>query len=385
MQSRIFGNNILGKSIGWLCFGMVVLCQQTLEASHFRFGHVSWQRAAGNTNSLVVEITVVEAWRKATSGPGSIFYTISNDGTTFDTVGAPVIGTLTDIVGDDYEIYSRTLTHTFPSNGVYTVTSSTTFREGELVNAPVTLQLTLDLRASNTGAPLIINPVVLQLPVNTTNSIQIPLLDPDGDPFTVRFATSAESGIGNLPTVGGNQMTITTGGVLIWDTTGGTAGQQFAVQLAIEENHPGFTTTGRVPLEFIVELLDVATNQPPTCSGPTGNLVAQVGTPFSVTFLATDPEGRPLVVNGQQLPPEAVLVPANGSTNASPSSVRLEWVPRFSQLDQTFPVTVVYTDDGRLTATCGFTIRVSTFLPLPAFDLVSVSGGGSGNGVRSIR
>ena len=118
MQSRIFGNNIVGKSIGWLCFGMVVLCQQTLGASHFRFGHVSWQRAAGNTNSLVVEITVVEAWRKATSGPGSIFYTISNDGTTFDTVGAPVIGTLTDIVGDEYEIYSRTLTHTFPSNGV---------------------------------------------------------------------------------------------------------------------------------------------------------------------------------------------------------------------------------------------------------------------------
>lgn len=384
MQSRASRENSISRCCtAWLCLALLVLSQATIQASHFRFGHLSWQRASGNTDSLVVEVTVVEAWRKDTSGPGSIVYTIDQDGTTFSSLGAAVIGTLTDIAGDEYEIYSRTITHTFPTNGVYTITSSQTFRLVDLVNAPatpVTLQLTLDLRPSNTGTPLTVNPVILQLPVNTSNSVAIPLVDPDSDPISVRFATAAESGIATIPSVGGNQMSVTPTGSLVWDTTGGTVGQRFAVQLAIDENHPGFTTSGRVPLEFMVELVNVATNQPPTCNGPSGNLSAQVGTPFSVAFSGTDPEGRPLALNGQQLPPGAILSPVSGSTNASPSTVQLQWVPKLEHLGQSFPVTVVFTDDGGLQASCGFAVTVSSILPLPAFDLVSVGATGSGNG-----
>jgi len=383
MHIRTFQKRCL-RTVGlWAGLLAGLLCASRLEGSHFRFGHLSWQRAGGDANSLTVEITAVEAWRKETSGPESLTYTIDHDGTTFSSQGATLIGTLTDLAGDEYEVYSRTFTHTFPSNGIYTVTSSQTFRLVDLVNAPatpVTLKLTLDLRDTNRGMPLTTSPIILQLPVDTTNSVAIPLQDPDGDPITVRFATAAESGIATLPSVGGNQMTVTPAGVIEWNTTGGAVGQRFAVQLAVEENHPGFTTTGVAPLEFMVELVEVATNQPPICSGPSGALNAQVGTPFGVAVSGSDPEGRPLRVAAQQLPPGAVLTPANGSTNSSPASVQLQWVPGLNDLGKSYPVTLVFTDEGGLQASCGFTIQVSSILPLPNFDLSSVATGGAGSG-----
>jgi len=202
------------------------------EASHFRFGHMSWQRAAGQTNALTIEITVIEAWREGTGGSGDILYTIDQTGTTFSTEGAPLTGTLQDFSGERYEIFTQTIQHTFPSNGVYTVSSSTTFRLVDLVNAPatpVTLGMTMDIRPSNTGTPLTTGPVILQLPVDSTNSVAIPIVDPDGDPLSVRFATLAESGFDAVPTVGGNALQVTPAGVLQWNTTVGQVGQRFAV------------------------------------------------------------------------------------------------------------------------------------------------------------
>lgn len=370
------------RFLSFLICVLLIGLPRSLDASHFRFGHLSWQRSASG-NPLEIDVTVVEAWRSGTSGPGSFLYTLDHSGATFSSIGATQIGSLTDITGEQYEIFSKTLTFTFPSNGVYTITSSETFRLIDVINAPASnakLQLVLDLRPTNTGTPQTTSPVILQLPINTTNVVPIPLIDPDSDPIAVRFATVVESGIPAIPEVGGNQLSVSQTGVLNWDTTGGAIGQRFAVQLAIEENHPGFTTTGRVPLEFIIELVNISTNDPPTCTGPTNTMSAEVGTPLTVSFMATDPEGGPLSVSGQQLPPGATLSPASGTTNASPSTVQLTWVPAIEHLGQTFPVSILFTDDHGLQAGCGFTISVSSILPLPGFDLVSVNSAGAGSG-----
>lgn len=369
------------RFLSFIILVVLLVLPRELDASHFRFGHLSWQRSAGG-NPLEIDVTIVEAWRSNTSGPGSILYTLDHSGATFSSVGATQIGSLTDITDEQYDIFSKTVTISFPSNGVYTITSSETFRLIDVVNAPASnakLQLVIDLRNTNTGTPQTTSPVILQLPINTTNVVPIPLVDPDNDPIAVRFATVVESGIPAIPEVGGNLLSVSPTGVLNWNTTGGTIGQRFAVQLAIEENHPGFTTTGKVPLEFIIELVNITTNDPPTCTGPTNTMSAEVGTPLSVSFMATDPEGGPLSVSGQQLPPGASLSPASGTTNASPATVQLTWVPAVEHLGQSFPVSILFTDDHGLQAGCGFTISVSSFLPLPAFDLVSVESGGAGS------
>ena len=362
---------------------VTLLLGGTAGASHFRFGHMSWQRAAGQSNPLVVDITVIEAWREGTGGSGDILYTIDQTGTTFSTEGAPLTGTLQDFSGERYEIFTQTVRHTFPANGVYTVSSSTTFRLVDLANAPatpVTLGMTMDLRPSNSGTPLTTGPVILQLPVDSTNAVTIPIVDPDGDPLSVRFASLAESGFDNVPTVGGNPLQVTPSGGLVWNTTGGQVGQRFAVQLAIEERHPGFATSGRVPLEFILELVNLTTNQPPVCTGPTGRLSAQVGTPVTLSIEATDPEGGRLRVIGEQLPPGAVLTPASGTTNASPSTVSLAWVPGLNNFGQTYPVTIVFTDDHGLQGSCSFSISVDTQAPLPAYGQITSGATGTAAG-----
>lgn len=324
--------------------------------------------------SNTVEITVVEAWRAGTFGVGDIAYTFDYNNESFTTAGGSQIGTLTDITGEQYELHRRIITHTFPSNGVYTVSSAPTFRLGTLVNAPVsqaTLKLVLDIRPGNTGTPSTLSPVILQLPIDTTNSVAIPLVDPDGDPFSVRMASIAESGIPNIATIGTNQLTVTTNGVLNWNTTGGAVSNRYAVQLAIEENHPGFATTGQVPLEFIIELISVAANERPNCTGPIGAQTAGVGTPFQATVSASDPEGQPLTVTAQQLPPGAVINPADGSSINSGSNVDIEWVPSEQQLGQSFSVVLVFTDNGGLQTNCSFTVSVSSQLPLPTFGLIT--------------
>lgn len=362
---------------------LLTLTGVSADASHFRFGHMSWQRAAGQTNPLTIDITVIEAWRADGFGAGDIIYTIDHDGTTFSTLSAPLTGTLQDFTGETYSIFTQTLRHTFPSNGVYTVSSSSTFRLIDLVNAPATpvsLGMTIDLRPSNTGTPLTTGPVILQLPVDSTNSVAIPIVDPDNDPLNVRFATTAESGITGVPTVGGNRLSISPDGVLNWNTSGGVVGQRFAVQLAIEENHPGFTSPGRVPLEFILELVNLTTNQRPTCVGPTGQLSGQVGTPISLSIKGTDPEGGNLRFTGEQLPPGAVLTPPSGSTNASPSNINLTWVPGANNFGQTFPVTLVFTDDHGLQGSCSFSIKVDTQIPLPSYGQITGTPGGTAAG-----
>ena len=346
------------------------------SASHFRFGHLSWQRAGGQQASNTVEITVVEAWRAGTFGVGDITYTFDYNNESFTTAGATQIGTLTDITGEQYELHRRIITHTFPSNGVYTVASAPTFRLNTLENAPVsqaTLKLVLDIRPGNTGTPATLSPVILQLPIDSTNSVAIPLVDPDGDPFSVRMASIAESGIPTIATIGTNQLTVTTNGVLNWNTTGGAVSNRYAIQLAIEENHPGFTTTGHVPLEFIIELISVAANERPNCTGPVGAQTAAVGTPFQATVSASDPEGQPLTVTAQQLPPGAVVNPTDGSSINSGGNVDIEWVPGEAQLGQSFSIVLVFTDNGGLQTNCSFTVSVSSQLPLPPFGSVTPS------------
>ena len=353
---------------------LVALLAATASASHFRFGHLSWQRAGGGQTNNTVEITVLEAWRAGAGGVGEIDYIFDYNNQRFTSAGASQIGTLTDITGEQYALYRRIVSHTFPSNGVYTLTSSPTVRLATLENAPAsqaTMKMVMDVRPSNTGTPTTLSPVILQLPIDTTNSVAIPLVDPDGDPISVRLATAAESGIPNLPAIGTNQLTVTTNGVLNWNTAGGAVSNRYAAQLIIEENHPGFTTTGEVPLEFIIELISVAANERPTCTGPVGAQLAGVGTPFQAAITASDPEGQPLTVKAQQLPDGAVLQPADGSTINSGTTVAIEWVPGEQQLGQTFPVVLVFTDNGGLQTNCSFTINVSSQLPLPRFGLVS--------------
>jgi len=356
-----------------------------VQASHFRFGNLSWRRAAGASNALTVEITVTEAWRANSSGVGEIDYLFGDGTGTFTTTGATLVAQLTDFAGESYEVWTRTITHTYPSNGVYTVDGQSCCRISSLINAgddSERLTMVVDLQSANAGSPVTTSSVILQMLNNATNSIALPIADPDGDPFSVRFATSAESQIGSPATIGNNPLMVTPQGVLQWDTTGGTTGNKYAAQVVIEERHGG-AGTGRVPLDFIIELVGSITNTPPSCTGASGTIQTAAGIPVNLTITGTDPEGGNLTVNHQGLPPGATLTPVSGTSSNSPFAVQFSWTPTTAQSGQSFPVLILFTDNGGLQAQCSFAITVND--EAADFELVSIrsTNDGSGDGRSS--
>lgn len=205
----------------------VMLFAQAAEASHFRFGQVTWRRVSGRT----VDVTVTEAWRSAAVGGLSYSW---GDGTgNFSHFGAPVIATGTDSAGAAFTVTRRTYTHTYPNDGPFTVVGTSCCRIFGLVNAssaPERIGAVIDLGGGNQGSPVSSIPVILQMVHGGVNSISLAVADPDTDPFTCRMATSAESSIPSVAAAGGFTLAATTGCVLTWDTSGTAIGQRYAAK-----------------------------------------------------------------------------------------------------------------------------------------------------------
>ncbi|MFA6547051.1 MAG: hypothetical protein WCS99_21720, partial [Limisphaerales bacterium] len=354
-------------------------------ASHFRFANLSWKRAPG-TNELAVEITVTESWRINSGGIGEIFYQFGDDSDGFSTSTSTRIATLADIAGEQYEVWRYTTTHTYPSNGLFQVSGSSCCRISTLANAAdgsESFAMLVDLRSSNnTGSPVTTAPVILQMQSGTNNSVALPIVDPDGDAFSVRLATSSESSIFSLPTVGTNSISVTAGGVLNWNTEGGVSGQKFALQVIIEETRAGNTTgtNGTVPLDFIIELAGSLTNLPPTVTGTNGSIIIGANQRFTATFVGTDPEGGPLRITHQGLPPGATITPGDGTTNSSPTSVLFSWTPAVSDVGSSYAVLIFFTDEGGLQRAASFALTVSSSLSFRDFELVSINSADTASG-----
>ncbi|MEW6304099.1 MAG: Calx-beta domain-containing protein [Verrucomicrobiota bacterium] len=339
-----------------------LLISTDASATHFRFGNITWKQSP--TNALTVEITVTEAWRHSGLGIGELFYSFG-DGTFFDTSSATNVAVLTDIAGEEYSIWRYTTTHTYPSFGQYIISGESCCRISSLVNAgdaSEKLTAIVDLVESNTGSPVATVPVILQMVANRTNSLQLAIADPDGDPFTVRMATSEESFIPSVATIGSNVLAVSSSGLLTWDTTGAVEGQKFAVQVVIEEHHPdtGFEVSGQTVLDFIIEIVGTSANQPPTCTGDSGPFVIPVGQTFTTSFTGTDPDGSTLRINHQGLPSGATISPVDGTTGNSPMTVTFSWTPTQSDANTSHAVLLTFTDAGGLQAVCSFAITVTT-------------------------
>ena len=263
------------------------------NASHFRYGTMSWTRS--QANPLEVTFNITEAWRAAApdtlsfSGGGVSFNTSENRNT---------VGTFTDAQSEQYTVFSTSITRTFSSAGVFNVSAGTCCRIGSLqdgnANAYFRMESVVDLLspfADNTGSPVAQAPIIVPMPITTsgnTTSFQLPLGDPDAENLTVSLASTAQSGLNDgIPTVGGNNLTVSSTGLLEWDTSGASAGQKFAVQLRVDEDD----SDNSIPVDFIIEISNAQANQAPTVDGASFNL--EVGDVLSHTVTGNDPDNGP--------------------------------------------------------------------------------------------
>lgn len=323
------------------------------EATHFRFGHITWQR----TGTLSVQFTVTTAWRAGTATCLPLAFGDGLSGT-----GSCIqVASGTDLAGNAFVVVRQVIGKTYAHAGPWTAQINICCRISNLVNAAdqsAIVRSVVDLRdGTNAGSPVSSIPVILQFPKGLA-SFTLSVVDPDSRGHSCRMASSVESGIPSVANAGGNVLGVTPDCTLNWDTSFALTGQKYAAQVIIESDDQPSPDPTSVALDFIIEITGGTVNQAPGCSGVSGTQTVSVGQNYSTTFVGTDPDGGNLTINHLGLPSGATLSPAAGSTGASPFSGTFSWTPGPGAVGSAHSVTISFRDPGGLEATCSFGIQV---------------------------
>ena len=131
----------------------------------------------------------------------------------------------------------------------------------------------------NTGGPTTGSPTIIMLQAGGTRTFKWPTFEPDGDAFTCRFGTTAESALPDGQTVpavpsGGAVPTLTAvsdGCTMTWDLTNAVAGQQYVFHVEFESVHGGVTSSSDI--DTVVQI----TSSPPPAVTGSGVFSATVG------------------------------------------------------------------------------------------------------------
>lgn len=372
---------------------LLMLCAATVaEATHFRFGHTTWRRVSDNVDgSVTVEFISTQAWRATAPdmlgldfGDGS-FFSPADPGDITD------LFTGTDLAGEGFVIRRYIVQHTYSqaditaNNGIFVASGQSCCRISTLQNAAdnsMNIQAVVNLLNGNQGSAVSNVPVILQMSIGQVNSLTLGAVDPDGDTLNCRMATSSESYINNLATVGGQDVAVSTNCVLSWDlssTTLADVGKKYAVQVKLDESNrcsAGGGNQGQgqaalglptlcssVALDFIIELVE---GNPPSCvsSKPTNNVV-YVNKSFSASFTGSDVDpGALLTVSSFGAPAGSNLSPVSGSQQAAPLTATFEWTPAESDRGSVNSVLITFQDETGLQSVCSLGLQVSVNDPV---------------------
>ena len=403
----------------WILAFAAALIASPAMATHFRYGHLTWQVVSGST----VEFTLQNVFRRSNSpsfnpcvnpttnttiactGPGGlpnpgdviredIGDTRLNFGDGSPTVGSPGSGGLFYLVTsvdpannwafglalDPTSLPSidTSIEHTYGAPGTYLARIDDCCRISPVIapNAHINnpdLDYRVETRVvigmGNSSAVSALPPIVI-CPQNALCTFLVPATDPDGDTLTFRLSTPTEADTGAFvqpgPPGAANAASINpTSGVYSWNTTGATLGPVntntlYSTQVTIEERDGANNVIGKVAVDFFIQLVpDV--NDPPEFLQPACNSTvnAQTGVPFGFTVEANDPDpGDVVTLNVAGLPAGASMVPPL-PTSGNPVSSVFGWTPLVSQAGS-YVVTFTATDTNSQQALCPITIVVAS-------------------------
>jgi hypothetical protein len=367
-----------------LALSTLLLGATPAQASHFRFGHITWiPRPDIGPNS--VEFTVLQAWRRSSCGgtAGDGFVAVGDFGCpapidagdgNFPALSGQVISI--DTVADWY-LSRHTAVHTYasPNNGgvPWQANFSSCCRiYAPQVNAPGTsfqLTTTVDLAINDSSPASTIFPIQPMV-VNQVNNLVPPLIDNEGDTLNCRLATFLESGSGIAtppgPPNGGSTvpLIVNPNCTITWNTNGTSVGQLWALSIVIEESRGGNPPHGSAMLEFLILIVPTGTGNPPVCDSPptpTGTVNTPAGVPYTATIQGSDPDnGDTITLNTTGVPSGATMTPGLPTSTVAPVPVSsvLNWTPTVAQVGF-YPLLYSVTDDNNNQALCTFTIHVT--------------------------
>ena len=342
----------------------VLLLAGRAEATHFRYGNITYTRLDPVNAPRTVRFEVTMAWRAGFVGSSTLNFgdAIANPDTTGFEIGSGV-----DASGLLYKFFRYTVTHQYPNTPQmqYTAFFTSCCRLSNLLSGAndqtFRVEAKVDLSPGNTGNPISVVPAIIQLQVGAPRSHFIPAVDPDGQPVTCRFGTTAESSLPTNPPVAeltGAVPVLTPsanppGCLLSWNLTGATAGppiKQYALQVVLESLNNGAVSSG--VHDYIIEFVNAP---PPTCAG-SGTFTIPMGTTFSTDMIGTNNTMGPNL-KMTYLGSTGTVTPIPGTTAPSPFTSTLSWTPGLGEAGS-YVVGIVYTDQLSLSGFCALTLVV---------------------------
>ncbi|MEJ8757626.1 putative Ig domain-containing protein [Pontibacter sp. H259] len=343
------------------CVTILLLFSATIaQASHFRYGNVSWRWVSGNT----VEFKISQSWRYTafyaeqgqTVNPGDFNF---GDGTI---AAIPLQVTAVNKV-DDWMYGEAIITKTYASAGNYKAHFSGCCRVTELKNnadGNWNLQTMVTIGNGN-SAPVTTLPAMVNLPQGKTDAaFTMPATDPDGDALTFSLATSEEMGGGTNPS--GLTVNATSGNIK-FSTAGKEIGELYNAAITVTDSRGAKVTT-----DFVI--LITAQSTPPVFDysiTPASQAVYQVapGQQVKFTVKAHDSDvADKLMLQATGLPTAAILSPAL-PVNGNPVQSAFTWTPKPESIG-TYVINFIAQDLKGVQATTSVIIQVSY---KPRFDV----------------
>ena len=271
----LFSKRLFRKAINLplllLSFFIVIFSLKS-NASHFRYGNISWTRS--NTTPTSVTFKVSQAWRStfyfATASAPTVGSVINGGTLNFGDGGTATINlVITSInVADDWFYGEFTVTHTFPSSSSdYTANFSSSARVSTLQNnGNGAFVVSSIVKGSVLASPSATVSPIVNMPIGLTYAtMNLPATDANGLALTYSLTPAGSFGAGSVqPATAANFFINSSTGELSFNTAGKTIGQLFNTSITVT-NSAGATTM----LDYIIRMVD---NQPPpTFTYGTGN------------------------------------------------------------------------------------------------------------------
>lgn len=351
-----FGAGIFKVLLLSLCLFLVSALEA--EASHFRYGNISWKVVNGTT----VEYKVSLAFRSAYFGDPAVGTTLTPDLTFYHGDGTSrdieiTVTSKSPAEGWFYGEGSFTKTYSDP-NGTYTAYFESCCRIGDLqnnANQDYRVETVVNLGTGNTSPVSTLPPIINLSEGSASATFSIPGSDPDGDALSFSLTPSAQMGNGSSNPSGFSVDAST--GVATFNTVGTTIGDFYNASVTISDNNGA-----RIAVDFLIKI--ATSSNPPVFVAPTPangtTFTIDVGQALNFDVKAEDPDVDDVVtLQVVGIPPTASMTPALPVTGAAGEAVEssFSWTPAAASVG-THVVNFTAEDNNGAQSTSSVTIVV---------------------------